>query len=82
MLSNKNIRMKKFPVFLFVGMDRVSFKMRKRFEDIDKILFPILPTGTEEVKNVKARDKRLGGIVDYIRLQTGFPVLKTPATRC
>ena len=61
-------------MFLFVGMDRVSFKMRKRFEDIDKILFPILPTGAEEAENVKARDKRLGGIVDYIRLQTGFPV--------
>ncbi len=48
--------------------------MRKRFENIDKILFPILPTGDEEVKNVKVRDKRLGGIVDYLRLQAGYPV--------
>ncbi len=61
-------------MYLFVGMDRYSFKMRKRFEDIDKILFPILPTGDEEAKNVKARDKRLGGIVDYLRLQAGYPV--------
>ena len=61
-------------LYLFVGMDRYSFKMRKRFEDIDKVLFPILPTGDEEAKNVKARDRRLGGIVDYIRLQAGYPV--------
>ena len=61
-------------MYLFVGMDRYSFKMRKRFEDIDKILFPILPTGDEEAKNVKAMDKRLGGIVEYIRLQAGYPV--------
>ena len=61
-------------MYLFVGMDRSSFKMRRRFEDIDNILFPILPKGVEEANNVNAKDKRLGGIVDYIRLQAGYPV--------
>ena len=61
-------------MYLFVGMDRHSFKMRRRFEDIEKILFPILPTGDEELNNVRAADKRLGGIVELIRLQAGYPV--------
>lgn len=55
-------------MYLFVGMDRYSMKMRKRFDDIDKILFPILPTCEEEAENVRARDKRLAAVVDYIRL--------------
>ena len=61
-------------MYLFVGMDRYSMKMRKRFDDIDKILFPILPTCEEEAENVRARDKRLAAVVDYIRLQAGYPV--------
>jgi len=48
--------------------------MRKRFEDIDKILYPILPTGEEEARNARERDKMLGGIVEYIRRHAGFPV--------
>lgn len=48
--------------------------MRKRFEDIDKILYPILPTGEEEARNARERDKMLGDIVEYIRRYAGFPV--------
>ena len=61
-------------LYLLIGMNSSSIKMRKRFEDIDKILFPILPTGEEEARNARARDKMLGGIVEYIRRQAGFPV--------
>ena len=61
-------------LYLLIGTNAQSFKMRKRFEDIDKILFPILPTGREEAENAHARDPRLGGIVEYIRRHAGFPV--------
>ena len=61
-------------LYLFIGANGSSIKMRKRFEDIDKILFPILPTNEEEAKNARARDPHLGGIVEYIRRQAGFPV--------
>ena len=61
-------------LYLLIGGNGQSFKMRKRFEDIDKILFPILPTNEEEAENAQARDLRLGGIVEYIRRQAGFPV--------
>ncbi len=69
-------------MYLFVGMDRYSYKMRRRFEDIDKILFPILPTGDEEAENARARDKRLGGIVEYIRRQAGYPVYQNTEIQC
>ena len=61
-------------LYLLIGSNAQSYKMRRRFEDIDRILFPILPTGEEEAENAKARDRRLGGIVEYIRRQAGFPV--------
>ena len=61
-------------LYLFIGWNAQSFKMRRRFEDIDKILFPILPTGEDEAQNAQARDLRLGGIVEYLRSQAGFPV--------
>ncbi len=51
-------------LYLFIGLDRTGYKMRRRFEDIDKILFPILPTGEEEARNARARDPHLGGIVE------------------
>ena len=61
-------------LYLLIGMNSSSFKMRKRFSDIDKILFPILPTGEEELRNAKARDKHLGGIAEYIRRHAGYPI--------
>ena len=61
-------------LYLLIGMNSASFKMRKRFEDIDKILFPILPTNEEEARNARARDPHLGGLVEYIRRQAGYPV--------
>ena len=61
-------------LYLFIGMNGGSFRMRKRFEDIDRILYPILPTGEREARNARERDKLLGGIVEYIRRHAGFPV--------
>ena len=51
-------------LYVFIGSNAQSFKMRKRFEDIDKILFPILPTNEEEARNARARDPHLGGLVE------------------
>ena len=61
-------------LYLMIGMNGSSFKMRRRFEDIDKILLPILPTGEEEARNARERDAHLGGIVEYIRRNAGYPV--------
>ena len=64
-------------LYLLIGMNSYSFKMRKRFSDIDKILFPILPTNEEEAKNARTKDPHLGGIVEYIRRHAGYPVYQS-----
>lgn len=61
-------------LYLLIGLNGHSLKMRKRYADIDKALFPLLPKGEEEAQKAKARDGRLGGIVEYIRRQAGYPV--------
>ena len=61
-------------LYLLIGLNGHSLKMRKRYADIDKVLFPLLPKGEEEAQKAKARDGRLGGIVEYIRRQAGYPV--------
>ncbi len=60
--------------YLLVGLNGHSLKMRKRYEDVNLILMPMLPKNEEEAKNARAWDGRLGGLVDYLRLQAGYPV--------
>ena len=61
-------------LYVMIGLNGHTLKMRKRYEDIDKILFPMLPDGEKEAENARKRDGRLGGIVDYIRRNAGYPV--------
>ena len=61
-------------LYLMIGMNGHSLAMRRRYEDIDKILLPMLPANEEEAANARARDGRLGGLVEYIRRQAGYPV--------
>ena len=61
-------------LYMMIGLNGHSLKMRKRYEDIDKILFPMLPDGEKEAENARKRDGRLGGIVDYLRRNAGYPV--------
>ena len=61
-------------LYIMIGLNGHTLKMRKRYEDIDRILFPLLPDGENEAENARNKDGRLGGIVDYIRRQSGYPV--------
>jgi len=61
-------------LYVMIGLNGHSLKMRKRYEDIDRILFPLLPDGEKEAENARNKDGRLGGIVDYIRRNAGYPV--------
>ena len=61
-------------LYLMIGLNGHSLKMRKRYEDIDRILLPLLPKNEDAAAKAKERDGRIGGLVDYIRLQAGYPV--------
>lgn len=61
-------------LYLLIGLNGHSLAMRRRYENIDKILMPMLPSNEETAEKARKRDGRLGGIVDYIRRQAGYPV--------
>lgn len=63
-------------LYLLIGLNGHSLKMRKRYEDIDKVLLPMLPANEDVAAEAAARDGRLGGLVEYIRRQAGYPVYK------
>ena len=61
-------------LYLLIGFNGHSLRMRKRYEDIDRLLLPMLPANRDVAERAVARDGRLGGIVEYIRRQAGYPV--------
>ena len=61
-------------LYLLIGFNGHSLRMRKRYEDIDRLLLPMLPANQDVAERAVARDGRLGGIVEYIRRQAGYPV--------
>ena len=62
--------------YVLIGLNGHSLKMRKRFEDVDRILMPMLPKTEETAKEAAATDGRIGGIVNYLSKQAGYPVYK------
>ena len=68
-------------LYLLIGLNGHSLKMRKRYEDIDRILMPMLPENEDVAEKAKARDLRLGGIIEYIRRQAGYPVYQNTDVR-
>ena len=68
-------------LYIMIGLNGHTLRMRKRYADIDKILFPMLPDGEKEAENARNKDGRIGGIVDYIRRQSGYPVYQNTQIR-
>ena len=63
-------------LYLLIGLNGHSLKMRQRYADIDKILLPLLPANEDVARSAAARDGRLGSLVEYIRRQAGYPVYR------
>lgn len=61
-------------LYFLIGLNGHTRKMRKRYEDVDKILLPMLPANEDVAENAVKKDGRLGGLVNYIRKQAGYPV--------
>ena len=63
-------------LYLLIGLNGHSLKMRQRYADIDKILLPLLPANEDVARSAAAKDGRLGSLVEYIRRQAGYPVYR------
>ena len=61
-------------LYLLIGLNGHTLRMRKRYFDIDKILFPMLPDDREVFEKVEKKDGHLAGIVNYIRRNASYPV--------
>ena len=61
-------------LYLLIGLNGHTLRMRKRYIDIDKILFPMLPDDREVFEKVEKKDGHLAGIVNYIRRNASYPV--------
>ena len=61
-------------LYLLIGLNGHTLRMRKRYMDIDKILFPMLPDDGEVFEKVEKKNGHLAGIVNYIRRNASYPV--------
>ena len=61
-------------LYLMIGMNGHTMKMRRRYEEIDQRLLPLLPENRDVEERVRRLSGRLYGVVRYIRDQAGYPV--------
>ena len=61
-------------LYFLIGLNGHTLKMRKRYLDIDKVLFSMLPDDRKTFARVEKKDGHLAGIVNYIRRNASYPV--------
>jgi len=60
--------------YLLVGQNKGTKKMRKRYEEIDKKLLPLLPDNEKEQQKLKETFPYAANIAHYIKAYSGYPV--------
>ena len=68
-----------FPVmgvglYLLIGLNGGTHKMRERYAEIDKILLPMLPNNQESLNRIKEKIPKAGNIADYIYRNSQYPI--------
>ena len=68
-----------FPVmgvglYLLIGLNGGTHKMRERYAEIDKILLPMLPDNQESLNRIKEKIPKAGNIADYIYRNSQYPI--------
>ncbi len=61
-------------LYLVLGLNRGTKKMVNRYEELDKILLPLLPENDEVLEKIVSKDPGTGGQFRYIRNYSGYPV--------
>ena len=62
--------------YLMVGLNSSTKKMRKRYEDIDAVLLPLLPENADILDELKNKYPFVGNIAYYLKKHAGYPVYK------
>ena len=61
-------------LYLLIGLNGGTRKMRERYADIDRKLLPLLPDNREKLENIKNKNPKAGNISEYIWKNAGYPV--------
>ena len=62
--------------YLLVGQNRGTKKMRKRYEEIDEKLLPLLPDNEKEQKELREKLPYAANIAHYLKKYSSYPVYK------
>ena len=61
-------------LYLLIGLNGGTHKMRERYAEIDKILLPMLPDNQESLNRIKEKIPKAGNIADYIYRNSQYPI--------
>ena len=60
-------------LYLLIGTNYPMRKMRKRYREVGKRLFPLLPENDDVISRLATEDKRAANIARYIHGAAGYP---------
>lgn len=61
-------------LYLLIGLNGVTRRMRERYVQIDQKLFPMLPEQNETLATLNQMNPKAGNISNYLKKVAGFPV--------
>ena len=61
-------------LYFFIGLSFSTRDMKKRYEEVDSHLFPLLPENKEVADRLASKDRRAANITRYIHDRSGYPV--------
>ena len=61
-------------LYLMIGLNASTIKMKKRYQEIDEILFPYLPANKDVAERLKEQDPRAANIARYIHTRSHYPI--------
>ena len=61
-------------LYLMIGLNGGTRKMRIRYKDIDNIILPLLPENQETLEKLNEKNPKAGNIAYYIKKNASYPV--------
>ena len=61
-------------LYLLIGLSGATRKMRRRFEEIDQVLLPLLEQDAGVAARLKEQDPDMAGLAHYLKESAGYPV--------
>ena len=61
-------------LYLLIGLNGGTRKMKQRYIDIDRKLLPLLPENEEDLERIKKKTPKAGNISEYIQRNAHYPV--------